>query len=419
MLRKHSNITTTFLNDVSKLSAALPIVGASVTPATLEQGAIVLTNVGMQRITSLASLNDGEQAYIVVGKGPNKPLLKTAVITKGKTSITSKKHIARRQQISTIGFNGTDGTLPAANSTYFHFKVRKNDNDAANRSQPESIFGQYKTSNAGTERELAFGLAQNGIVNFKRQPANGYLKIEVIADGAFAALTNNATVEKGSKTVASTAHGLVAGDLVRIGGTASTVAVYEVASATTDAFVLGYAYQGDSGTVLAANIGKLTGSTLFGLKLTGVQANFDVTSFRDYYVNRFSPTFSDDSVPVRLTQGAFNGNGVWQQVAMDEYMTYGFEGQNEMLSVPPKARDQEVKIPGVGGVTELTAKYSAINIAWTEDTGDLVHVGKGQGSFLIYLNLSDAAGSGSLSATANTGSTLATALGLTPADLNE
>jgi hypothetical protein len=41
---------------------------------------------------------------------------------------------------------------------------------------------------------------------------------------------------------------------------------------------------------------------------------------------------------------------------MDEYMNYGFEGQNNQLATPSVPRDQVVKIPGVGTATTLTSK---------------------------------------------------------------
>ena len=54
-------------------------------------------------------------------------------------------HKAAQQQITVVGFNGTTGALPVANDTSFFIKIRKNDNDAANRSQPMSLFAQFKT----------------------------------------------------------------------------------------------------------------------------------------------------------------------------------------------------------------------------------------------------------------------------------
>ena len=151
--------------------------------------------------------------------------------------------------------------------------------------------------------------------------------------------------------------------------------------------------------------------------MTGVAAPFNVNTFRDYYANRFNVTFSDTSTLVTLLTGARNGNGVWQQVAMDEYMNYGFEGENNQLATPSVPRDQVVKIPGVGGNTAATSKYSALNIAWEENIGGLVSASTARGNVVVYLNLDS---SGDLdTATANNGETFALALGLTPADFDE
>lgn len=102
-------------------------------------------------------------------------------------------------------------------------------------------------------------------------------------------------------------------------------------------------------------------------------------------------------------------------------MNYGFEGQNDMIGVPPSARDQVVKIPGVAANTALTSKYSVVNLKWVDDVrGALVVSAFAKGNVLVYLNLENSAGLGILdTVTANTGETLAAALGLTPADLDE
>jgi hypothetical protein len=75
------------------------------------------------------------------------------------------------------------------------------------------------------------------------------------------------------------------------------------------------------------------------------------------------------------TTGARTGSGVWQQVAMDEYMSYGFEGENSMLGVPPRMRDQQ----------------------------GLVSLQGGKGSVLVYVDLGT---SGAFPATQSTGEEL-------------
>jgi len=182
---------------------------------------------------------------------------------------------------------------------------------------------------------------------------------------------------------------------------------------------LNYAYQGTTETAAAADA-NATAGTNFGVRLTGIQAPFNVNSFRDYYANRFTATFSDSTTLVTHAQGAYNGNGMFQQVALDEYMSYGFEGQNGMLGVPPQLRDQEVKIPGVtAGVTALDAKYSALDIAWEEDIKGLVSKSGGQGNVLFYVNLNNVSGTGFLTGTNSTGLELVTALGLSGSPFNE
>jgi len=423
-LRGNSNLTTVTLSDVKKSPAALPAVGDVVTAANLEKGAVVLTDMGLQRLDNAAytALASTAKVFIVQGKGANQPLLKSPALTKGSISISTSKHKPAVQQITVIGYNGTSGTLPSANDTSYFVKIRKNDNDAANRSQPMSLFGQFKTDSTATVTEVAFGLAENIVRNFKDEPANGYLSVEVLSDGTANTLAATLAVTTGSPVATySAAHGLAVGDFVFIKG--ATFKVKVVVSTTV--VTLSTPFVGTSETALATGVvyatdhGTLTSIAATGLRLSGVASDFDVNAWRDYYANRFTATFSDDSALVTSVQGARNGNGVWQQVAMDEYMGYGFEGQMEMMAVPPKPRDQEVKIPGIGANLAVDCKYSAIQLGWTEDIRGLVSMAGAEGSHLIYLNLEDVSGLGKLDNTANTGSELATALGLTPSDLNE
>ena len=421
MLRKANNVFSVLLNDASKLTSALPATtaGVVVTDANLESGAIVVTDLGLQRLSAAeyTALANGDQFLVVQGKGVGKPLMKSPVLTKGKIKLTAARFKAAVQQVTTIGYNGTTGVLPTANNTSYFIKIRKRDNDAANRSQPMSLFaGPVRTDATGTQEELAFLLAVSGLRNFKDEPANGYLKFEVISNGTLAAIgatTLAATV--GSRLVTySAAHSLVLGDLIFIAG--ATYKVAAVPSATT--ITLNFAFQGTTvtalatGTTYATTHGLLTVPTAFGIRLTGKPAPFDVNQFRDYYANRFTATFSDSSTLNTATTGARNGNGVWQQVAMDEYMNYGFEGQNNQLATPSVPRDQVVKIPGVGTATALTSKYCALNIAWEESIGTLVTMAGGKGNVVVYVNLTDASGLGKISTpTTTTGNEFITVFG--------
>jgi hypothetical protein len=431
MLRKANNVFSVILNDVNVASTALPAVGTVITNANLPAGAVVLCDLGLRRMsnTEYAALANGDQYFVVQGKGVNQPLMKSPVITKGTAKFTIAKHKPAVQQVTTVGYNGTTGALPVVNNSDFYIKVRKHDNDAANRSQPMSLFaGPVKTDANATQEELAFALVASGIKNFAKEPANGYLKFEALVAGTQADWVGTATnlsFTNGSKValftdgsgVASTATAPAVGAILRVLGVA-----YKITASSTTSVTLNYAYQGDTGlvaggTTAATQAGIVGTPGDYGVRLTGVQAPFDVNAFRDYYANRFNVTFSDTSTLVTLVTGARNGNGVYQQVAMDEYMNYGFEGQNDMLAVPPRFRDQVVKIPGVGGNTAATSKYSALNISWEEGISGLVSASTARGNVVVYLNLDS---SGDLdTATANNGETFVEALGLTAAAFDE
>lgn len=454
MIRTNENITMSLLSDVTVATTTLPAVGSVVSNANIPTGAVVLTDVGLRRMsnTEYSALASTGQFLIVKGNGPTKPLLKSPVLTKGKVTITTQAHLPATQQITTVGYNGTTGSLPASNNTSYYIKIRKRDNDSANQSQPSSLFiGPVLTDSSGTQQELATLLLKNGIKNFNQEPGNGYLAVEALNNQAGSAVTIQAGADlthlqfiHGSDIVTgiinaggSPALGtdevldnISVGDYVRA-GSATTVGVYKViantaGTATTPAFLtLEVPFQGvstdiayGSATVItAANAATAT----WGIKLTGIENAFDVNKFRNYYSNRFDVTFSLSSTLVTKLQGAFEGVGVWQKVAMDEYMTYGFEGQNEMLGVPPTPRYQFVKIPGIGGQTALTSKYSVINLSWKETIDNsILTLSPAKGSVIVYLNLEDSSGSGILdTGTANTGETLAVALGITANTLDE
>jgi hypothetical protein len=415
MLRTADNVFSIVLDDNASTTANLPAVGTVVTPANTPAGSVVIVDMGMRRMNT-AAYAAADRYRIVQSKGAGKQLMISPEITKASATLSTSRHTAAVQQVSVVGFNGTTGALPVANSTDFFIKIRKNDNDAANRSQPMSLFaGPVKTSATATQIELANALVKNGIANFRDEPANNYLTFSALSSNAGVAVTGTAVSlvwTKGSREVTSAAvnktiTNVVAGTFVKVAA-ATTTSVYKVksfvqGSATTKAIItLDYAFQEESVTVARATNMMIT-KTLAeagtaGVRMTGVQANFDVNAFRDYYVNRFSVAFSDVSTLVTTT-GARTGSGMFQQVAMDEYMSYGFEGMNGMLGVPPAMRDQDVKIPGTGTVTALTSRYSCLEISWTESIQGLVSLQGGKGSVLVYVNLGNQNPLGLLGAT--------------------
>ncbi len=425
MLRTADNVFSVVLDKNATTTAAVNAavaVGAVVTKDNLPDGAIVLVDAGMRRMNA-GAYTAADRFRLVQGRGTTKSLMISPMLTKASTTISTSNYRLPVQQVSIVGYNGTTGSLPAANSTDYFIKIRKNDNDAANRSQPMSLFaGPVKTDATATQEELALALVKNGIANFSDEPANNYLTFSALCDEAGAAVTGtlvNLVFTKGSREVVSdtlnvTITNVAAGDVIKVAA-ATTSSIYKVKSvvngtATTAAKItLTYAFQEETATVAKATARRILAAASIiaecGVRLTGVQADFNVNSFRDYYVNRFTVTFSDESTTVTTT-GARTGSGVWQQVAMDEYMSYGFEGENSMLGVPPRMRDQEVAVDG---------KYGCIEVSWTENIQGLVSLQGGKGSVLFYINLQ---AGGALGATSS-GVDVATILGVAAADVQQ
>ena len=435
MLRKSNNVFAALLSDGTldaTSTAILPADGDLVTNDSLAAGAVCFVTKGMRRDV-YADIATGDQYAIVQSLGPNKPLMRSPMITKGKETITSQKFVPSVQQVTMVGYNGASGSLPAANSTEYYIRLKKNDNNGRDNSQGTSKFaGPIKTDATATQTEVAKELIKSGIKNFDLE-ADKYVKFEMLNAGARTAAhsggAHNITFTKGSKTVtcanAAGIANVVVGDYIASAqSTATTVAVYKVtAKPTSTTLTLGWAFQGETVT-FAVNVNiRVVAATAdaaaSGVQITGIENAFDVSKWRNYYVNRFTANFFGGTATLTSSVGAKTGTGTWQQVAMDEYMNYGFEGQGT-IGTPPTIRESVVKIPGVGSETALTSKYSVINIAWTEDIDGLVSTGKGKGNVLLYLNLVNDSGVGKLAtSTDNPGEVLAAALGITASTLDE
>jgi hypothetical protein len=398
MLRNQDYKNEVVISSEGIATLTLPAAGTVITKDNLPQGAIVVVDAGNRRLDNAAFVALGNNDYfrIAQGLGTSKPLFLSAKIRKGGYSTTIKSHVAATEQITTIGSNGTDGSLPSANETGYFIKIRKNDNDAANRSQPTDIFAQFTSSASTSQSEIAFGLINNLNKNLALEPANGYLVGEVNIDTAatnteFGGLLNptgNVTLTKGSKIATMTdTQDLSAGDYFRVDSSATetlTAPVYRIKSVDSATQVtLDSAFTGTTAAIDDDFIHLIPSATgiadNFGIRLTGVEADFDVAAFRDFYKNRFTASFSDSTVSVRHVQGASEGVGSWQRVQMDEYFAqWGFEGQDQMAGVPPRPREQEAS---------ANSKYSVCTLSFTDQLTDMMVTSSTKGSVAIYLEL--------------------------------
>ena len=415
-LRRQDNVAYAAIADTTAVSPGAVVI----TPSTLAIGAAALVTEGNLAYVAQAlfdALDDSTRLRVVqniAGKlvfsaaFTKGGIIKSALIGGNNTYATVSQYVAPVQQVTRIGYNGTIGALPTTTvKSNFFIRLRKRDNDAANRSQPNSLYAQFQTDITGSQEELALGLVKNGILNMTTQPKgnNGYIKFEMLNAGVRSAatatavvtltFTKDSTLVTASLATASTA--VVAGDYISIAA-ATTTGVYKVKSKDGSGnLTLETAYQSATTTIVAnaASIRIANGLAVVaasGVQMTGVASDFDVNAFRNYMTIRFTATFSDTTVKVTHVDGAKDGTGTWQQVAMDEYMSMGNQGENQMLSVPPVMRTSSVVTDG---------QYDCVHIAIKEDINGLVSAEKADADIFVFIQ----DGSGSLS-----GDALATAL---------
>ena len=84
-----------------------------------------MVDAGMRRLNN-ATYGTSDRYRIAQGRGASKSLMVSPMITKATATISTSNHRASVQQVSTIGYNGTTGSLPAANSTDYFIKIRAN-----------------------------------------------------------------------------------------------------------------------------------------------------------------------------------------------------------------------------------------------------------------------------------------------------
>jgi hypothetical protein len=359
-------------------------------------------------------------------------------------------------QVTTIGSNGTttiglaefgiadDTAAAAAVGDSYYVLIEKQDNDEANRSgYHPAITAQVKLTNPNghTNAELIHvrlaeqlreAIRRNDQLEASTPSARGskYVAAKVLGVGLGAldaTTTENATLTFGSPTVtfagAPAAAAQVAGNFLLIG-----FGLYRIASYASNVVTLDFPFAGVSGTytanatAAATTIGVLSeanviAATGVGLELTGVaQHSFDVNRERKWSVSRFDVRFAKngENVGAPITTGttADEGLGEYQQVALEEYESFGALGQRWVSDVPAAFRSQNTvtdgsRIYGLISIREVTTKQNSL-------IGSTI----GKTTYHIWLELdgNDAA-TDELEAAADTQDAILTQLGVTATDV--
>lgn len=321
------------------------------------------------------------------------------------TTIGSGNNVAATNQVTVIGSNGTTGVLldpaiidtttaAAAVGNSYYVLIEKQDNDEANRSGYRAdITAQVKLTDpnnaAGTDAELLqvrlAELLREAIRKNDQLEVCGsagaarYISVKAVNNGGSLvapAAAGTVAVTFGSPTVTLTgstwAAGIAAGDFLNIAG--DTYRIKEKVSTTV--LTLDFPFAGTTASALDATdtaeiayqeSSTIQGATGVGLEITGTsQHDFDVNRERKWSVSRFNVRFAKDGEGVGTvvtTTAANEGLGEWQQVAMEEYESFGALGQRWVSDIPAALRDKntvEGAVYGLISLREVTTKQNAL-----------------------------------------------------------
>lgn len=387
-LDSKNNIKSVFI--VPDLVDTPLVAGTKVIPGSLGAGYVavcdvsnfILDNTGVQGVETIKIIKD---------RGVNLPLQQVVLKLSDVKTYNGVIGQASTEQVSYIGYNGTSGSISVINSNFYEIKLEHVPNAFAYGKRPANYkYGTYQSDATATEAEIANGLTASLVQNFRpNRTIDWRVFSEVTNAGTRTAATATAVVTltftKYSKLVTASAAtastNIVAGDYVAIDA-ATTSGVYKVASKDGSGnLVLDIAYQGETTTIVAAtNNIRIAAATAnaaaFGIKITGIKQKYDVNRWRQYDKVRFNVFLINFGTTGSSTTAAYDGIGVYEQAANDEYISWGDEGQIFVDQVPPQFREQDAVVG---------TQYNPAVLSWVNKLPSLIGAGENKGSAIFYI----------------------------------
>ena len=381
-------------------SAAQVVAGTRVTPGSLPINSVVITNMS-NVVLATGSGTFGVQNYgkikIIKDRGANLPLQQVIIDLADIKTSSAVSGAPASEQVDYIGYNGSNtNTIQEVSNNFYTVKLEHVPNQFAYGKRPANYkYGTYQSGIGATKEQIANGLVASLVQNFRPNRTTDWRVFsEVMTNATRTAAGSGAgtlTFTKYSKsvvpTLAAATSNCTAGTYISI-ATGLGSPVYKVAArnATTGVLTLEVAYNGETvsgvaaGTALTSITVVNAGlATLWGIKITGIKQQYDVNRWRQYDKVRFN-TFLEGFPPVAnptavTTTAAFDGIAVYEQVANDEYISWGDEGQIFVDQVPPLFREQDAVVG---------TQYSPAVIEWLDKLPSLIGAGENKGQVILY-----------------------------------
>jgi hypothetical protein len=398
-LDSKNNIKSVFILPTTATTAVTA--GTKVTPGSLTLGSVVITNVSNEVLATTATGTIAaydptlyDKIKIVKDRGANLPLQQVTLKRSEVTSATSVGGKLASEQVSYVGFDGASGNMDAIGDNFYLIKLEHLPNSFIYGKRPANYkYGTFQSTSSTSALIVSEGLIKSLIQNFKpNRNIDWRVFTNLVADGAGVVVADtdltSITFTKYSKTArvatGAAVSAFAAGTYLRVGAGATTytnpvVKIVSSGSAVgTEGFniVLDNAWQGETTTVLRVDLYTVATPGNVGVQITGIKQKYDVNRWRQYNKVRFNVLLENFSAGINVsTTGANEGIAVYEQVANDEYISWGDEGQVFVDQVPPQFREQDAVIG---------QQYQPAVIGWLDNLNSLIGAGENKGQAILY-----------------------------------
>ena len=387
-LDSKNNIKSVFIVDTAVAALA---VGTQMLPGSAPLNSVSITNVS-NTVVDAATVVNFDKIKIVKDRGANLPLQQVTLSLSEIAAWSGVAGVAAVEQVSYLGYDGVSGNMDATSNNFFIIKLEHLPNSFIYGKRPANYkYGTFQSTNGSSALINATGLVKSLVQNFKpNRNIDWRVFTELTSSGAriAAGASGTLTFTKYSKTVIASAvaatNGVVVGDYIS-SATGFTSGVYKITAidGTSGNLTLDIAYNGNTisgvdSTTSIASLAASVGGGSVGIKITGIKQKYDVNRWRQYNKVRFNVLLENFVAGINVaTTGANEGTGVYEQVANDEYISWGDEGQVFVDQIPPMFREQD---------TVVGTQYNPVILGWLDKLNSLIGAGENRGSAILYIS---------------------------------
>jgi hypothetical protein len=296
---------------------------------TLNSGEIGLFTPSGVRLTESSAAS--ADSFIIVKDNGTEPNWQSGIIKKANfvaSRCKAKATVAEQEQIDTLGYNGTSGSINVINDNMYHLRVNLRELITSSHGGLYVKHGFYKSDLTATQQEIAAGLHLSIVSDLSKDP-DRVITIERVSNITTVNLVETYTAVRGTRWLkASGSVTCAVGDVVRFGGTTTGLFCYVVtAVGPGNAIQIDVPFQGASASGLTVSSATPAGTEAWGLKFTGVSLPFTTGKIHNAKSSWDMTLSGFGTTNFAHVQGASFGNGTERQVKELEWFARGFEGE--------------------------------------------------------------------------------------------